>query len=101
MGICQEVRADKTKFIIDEDYKVKRAMIDNLQKYEDAQNPKEAKEDKEKTRDSLPKNTKQDNLDKIISKNNLKLLDVYQILSPLGEGGYGKVFSPSSKNENT
>ena len=33
MGVCQDKSADRTRFIIDEDYKIKKGMLDAIKNY--------------------------------------------------------------------
>ena len=33
MGTCYETRADRTRYIINEDYRIKQQMIKNIQNY--------------------------------------------------------------------
>ena len=98
---CYETsRADKTKFIIDEDYKIKEKMLYELQNY--------AKKKQNHVKTICETNNTEGikgklvfpptctfgngNNDLIISKNKQALTDVYKLEGELGEGGYGKVF---------
>ena len=100
MGVCNDAVADRTRFIINEDYKIKQEMLKTLQNYTNLKkeeiakiNEKEEKDNENKTISVLPTNTIiGGNNDRIIRKNNLKYQEVYKIERDLGEGGYGKVF---------
>ena len=100
MGICYEARADKTRFIIDEDYKVKEAMLKTIQNYTKTKNEPIIEEqpnlyqkiiNDQKGDLSVPNKTLGNN-EKIISKNRNMLTEVYKPEGPLGEGGYGQVY---------
>ena len=96
MGTCNETRADKTKFIIDEDYKIKQEIVKDFQNLA-KERIKENTKIKEKIQETkLPKRNelpiRNGNSEKIISKNELNVRDVYEFKSELGEGGYGKVY---------
>ena len=100
MGVCNDNIADRTRFIINEDYKIKQEMLKTLQNYtnqKQEQKPKtnenEEKENLYKKISVLPTNTIiGGNSNRIISKNKLNYQEVYKIEGDLGEGGYGKVF---------
>ena len=100
MGVCNDKVADRTRFIINEDYKIKQEMLKTLQNYTNQKKEeitkiteKEEKENGNKNISVLQTNTIiGGNNDRIIRKNNLKYQEVYKIERDLGEGGYGKVF---------
>lgn len=100
MGICYESRADKTKFIIDEDSKVKEAMLKTFQNYIKIQHEPTVEEqpslnqkimNDQKVDVTVPNKALGTN-EKIISKNKNMLTEVYKPEGPLGEGGYGQVY---------
>ena len=101
MGSCYEIRADKTKFIIDEDYKIKRALLRDIQNYTIYKKAQQIQEiNKKQDENHSPKRgsalpfplTTSGGYEKIISKNKGVLDDEYETLDPLGEGGYGQVY---------
>ena len=101
MGSCYETRADKTKFIIDEDYKIKRALVRAIQNYTIYKKSQQIQEiNDQQFEKNIPKRgsvlpftlTNSGGYEKIISKNKGVLEEEYQILRPLAEGGYGQVY---------
>ena len=105
--MCYETRADKTRYIIDEDYRIKQAMIKTYQNYSRQQQDQlsllceEKQFDNTKERNNSQTATKPlNNNEKIISKNNSKLEEVYKIELQIGEGGYGQVFLVRHKKMN-
>ena len=101
MGACYETRADKTKFIIDEDYKIKRALVRAIQNYTIYKKAQQIQEiNDQQLEKNIPKRgsvlpftlTNSGGYEKIISKNKGVLEEEYQILRPLAEGGYGQVY---------
>ena len=100
MGICQDKSADRTRFIINEDYKIKKEILETFQDYTKANQEKlpQITEKKESNNQILqknavlPTNNNFGNYDLIISKNKQTLTEVYKVEDELGEGGYGKVF---------
>ena len=99
MGTCHEQRADRTRFIIDEDYKIKREMLKSIENF----NFRKIKEEEKKTSDNnksdlVPKTEEpatkpfQNPDNKLISKNKRDFLEIYEPKGPLGEGGYGQVY---------
>ena len=106
MGTCNETRADKTKFIINEDYKMKQKMVMVYRNYEKKRIKRNNQFDQKindsefQSRNEFPTCMRKGNCEKIISKNNLKVTDVYKIEDELGEGGYGKVFLVRHKKMN-
>ena len=101
MGSCYETRADKTKFIIDEDYKIKRALVRAIQNYTIYKKAQQIQEINDQPDENhVPKRgsvlpfplTNSGGYEKIISKNKGVLEEEYQILRPLAEGGYGQVY---------
>ncbi len=102
MGVCNEKAADRTRFIINEDFRIKKEMLKAIENYTNQKKKEQKKTPNEKptTSDSqkqrslaLPTNTMiTGNNDLIISKNKLTLTEVYKLEGELGEGGYGKVF---------
>ena len=102
MGTCYETRADRTRFIINEDFKVKQAMLRTFQNYSKIQKEKtpEIGEQIEfnsnanfspKLNIGIPTKTLGSN-EKIISKNRNMLTEIYKPEGQLGEGGYGQVY---------
>ena len=102
MGTCYETRADRTRFIINEDFKVKQAMLRTFQNYSKIQQEKapEIGEQIEfnsnanfspKLNIGIPTKTLGSN-EKIISKNRNMLTEIYKPEGQLGEGGYGQVY---------
>ena len=104
MGVCTENHADKTKFIISEDFKIKQKLLTAFQNKIKKEKTEKNKEFEENFKDfesqKKLQNTTIGNIEKIISKNKLKVTDVYNIEGELGEGGYGKVFLVRHKKMN-
>ena len=101
MGSCYETRADKTKFIIDEDYKIKRALVRAIQNYTIYKKAQQIKEINEQPDENHPPKrgsvlpfplTTSGGYEKIISKNKGALDEEYETIRPLAEGGYGQVY---------
>ena len=98
MGTCHEQRADRTLFIIDEDYKIKHEMIESIRACNARKTEEENKDPGKNISQLVPK--AQDppikpniNMDtRLISKNKRDFLDIYEPKEPLGEGGYGQVY---------
>ena len=98
MGTCHEQRADRTRFIIDEDYKIKHEMIESIRAFNARKTEEENKDPGKNISQLVPK--AQDppikpniNMDtRLISKNKRDFLDIYEPKEPLGEGGYGQVY---------
>ena len=108
MGTCYGTNADRTKFIIEEDYRMKQEMIRTFQKYVKIKQEKleEIYEEQQKISDGLPKRnfpgsdkTINSN-EKIISRNQNNLTEIYNVEKQLGEGGYGRVFLVRHKKMN-
>ena len=108
MGTCYGTNADRTKFIIEEDYRMKQEMIRTFQKYVKIRQEKleEIYEEQQKISDGLPKRnfpgsdkTINSN-EKIISRNQNNLTEIYNVEKQLGEGGYGQVFLVRHKKMN-
>ena len=108
MGTCYGTNADRTKFIIEEDYRMKQEMIRTFQKLAKIKQEKleEIYEEKQKKSDGLPKRnfpgsdkTINSN-EKIISRNQNNLTEIYNVEKQLGEGGYGQVFLVRHKKMN-
>ena len=98
---CYETRrADRTQFIINEDYKIKQEMLKELQNYvKEKRNRTQIICDRKNSEVCIKGNIGfptstfgNGNNDIIISKNKQALTDVYKLEGELGEGGYGKVF---------
>jgi calcium-dependent protein kinase len=106
MGSCHETRADRTRSIIDEDYRIKQEMIRNLYynsrvQQEFVPNPYEERRIHYYPMQNFlnaPKTIV--NNEKIISKNRSVLTDVYKLEKQVGEGGYGQVFLVRHKKMN-
>ena len=101
MGSCYETRADKTKFIIDEDYKIKRALVRAIQNYTIYKKAQQIQEINDQPDENhVPKRgsvlpfplTNSGGYEKIISKNKGVLDEEYETIRPLAEGGYGQVY---------
>ena len=108
MGTCYGTNADRTKFIIEEDDRMKQEMIRTFQKYVKIRQEKleEIYEEQQKISDGLPKRnfpgsdkTINSN-EKIISRNQNNLTEIYNVEKQLGEGGYGQVFLVRHKKMN-
>ena len=109
MGTCYEQRADRTRFIIDEDFKIKQEMIKSIRTF--TQNRQEEQrrlmqkqiteiEPKEELPQPSPKTKPATSNDKIISKNTQTLTAEYEPEGQLGEGGYGQVYLVRHKKMN-
>ncbi len=108
MGTCHETRADRTRFIINEDYRIKQEMIRTFQNYAKIKQEQLSHSYKENQNilNYCPKrnfpgsNKTVRSNEKIISKNKNNLSDVYNIENQLGEGGYGQVYLVRHKKMN-
>ena len=104
---CYETQADRTRYIIDEDFRLKQQMIRNIQNLNQKQQMQTQTpiyyEDNyinyHPSRTFTPNNPFSNN-DNIISKNKNSLNDIYKIEKLLGEGGYGKVYLVRHKKMN-
>ena len=96
MGTCHETRADRTRFIINEDFRIKQSMLKTLQNYTKNQQNQPVEICEKKIMDFSPKinvpTRTLANNEKIISKNKNMLTEVYKPEGQLGEGGYGQVY---------
>ena len=96
MGTCHETRADRTRFIINEDFRIKQSMLKTLQNYTKIQQDQPVEICEKKIIDFNPKINAPTrtlaNNEKIISKNKNMLTEVYKPEGQLGEGGYGQVY---------
>ena len=96
MGTCHETRADRTRFIINEDFRIKQSMLKTLQNYTKNQQNQPVEICEKKIIDFSPKinvpTRTLANNEKIISKNKNMLTEVYKPEGQLGEGGYGQVY---------
>jgi calcium-dependent protein kinase len=106
MGMCYETRADRTRYIIDEDYRIKQAMIRTFQNYSKQQQDQlsllsgEKQFEYNKERNNQIATKPLNNNEKIISKNSSKLEEIYKLEHQIGEGGYGQVFLVRHKKMN-
>ena len=106
MGMCYETRADRTRYIIDEDYRIKQAMIRTFQNYSKQQQDQLSLFSEEKQFDYNKERNNQNAAkplngnEKIISKNTSKLEEIYKLERQIGEGGYGQVFLVRHKKMN-
>ena len=95
MGTCHEQRADRTRFIIDEDFKIKESLIKSITRKREEE---EKKDSDTKLSELIPRIPEQapklmPNTDtKLISKNKRDFLEIYEPKQPLGEGGYSQVY---------
>ena len=105
MGTCSETRADRTRYIIDEDYRLKQQMIRNIQKSKHKQTIQKPEYNEYNYpnyysyQNFMPINTFNNN-EKIIIKNKNSVTDVYKFERQLGEGGYGQVYLVRHKKMN-
>ena len=110
MGACHETNADRPRFIINEDFRIKQELLIAMQNYTPcSQQPQYQQQEFYLKRpyhfnnynnynynnyyskmNKSPRNPSNEN--KIISKNRNTLADVYKIEGRLGEGGYGQVY---------
>ena len=110
MGICYEQRADRTRFIIDEDYKIKQEMIESIKTFNEKKREEEQRLFQRQTTDLMPPIENNipakpqpkpvSNTNKIISKNRMQLTEEYEPEGQLGLGGYGQVFLVRHKKMN-
>ena len=108
MGTCYETRADRTRYIIDEDSRIKQEIIRNIQNIKQAQQMEELEYNKEnyshyyQNRNIVVNNANNafSTNEKIISKNKNRLTDIYELEYQLGEGGFGQVFLVRHKKMN-
>ena len=110
MGICYEQRADRTRFIIDEDYKIKQEMIETIKTFNEKKREEEQRLFQRQTTDLMPPIDNNipakpqpkpvSNTNKIISKNRMQLTEEYEPEGQLGLGGYGQVFLVRHKKMN-
>ena len=99
MGMCYETRADRTRYIINEDFRIKQEMIRTFQNYARTQQDQISQIYEEKHIEFLQKTNYPiqvkplNNNEKIIIRKNINnLSEVYKLERQLGEGGYGQVF---------
>ena len=98
MGMCHETRADRTRYIINEDFKIKQEMIRTFQNARLQQDQlSQIYEEKhiefiQKTNYPVQSKSCNTNEKLIIRKNINNLSEVYKVERQLGEGGYGQVF---------
>ena len=105
MGTCYETRADRTRYIINEDYKIKQQMIKNIQNYNQTQQTQAFIYNKENYSNNYQNKKMVVNRafttnEKIISKNKNSLTDIYELEYQLGEGGFGQVYLVRHKKMN-
>ena len=108
MGTCHEQRADRTRFIIDEDYKIKQEMIQSIQTFSEKRREEQRRLIQKRSEELIPPEPKKisppakssPNTDKIISKNRMTLTEEYEPEDQLGEGGYGQVYLVRHKKMN-
>ena len=108
MGACHEQRADKTRFIIDEDYKIKQEMIQSIKTFTERKREEQRRLIQKQSTELIPEEPKSHsppsrpspNTDKIISKNRMTLTEEYEPEGQLGEGGYGQVYLVRHKKMN-
>ena len=108
MGICHEQRADRTRFIIDEDYKIKQEMIQSIKTFTERKREEERLLTQKQLPEVIPQETKPkpqpskpvSNTEQIISKNRMTLTEEYEPVKQLGVGGYGQVFLVKHKKMN-
>ena len=106
MGACSDPRADRTRFIINEDFKLKMEMIQSIQNFNKKKNGEDIGVYRSKNNESnqinkhdipnvnIPANGN------VIRKNTRDLTEEYEIEGQLGEGGYGKVYLVRHKRMN-
>ncbi len=102
MGACHETNADRTKFIINEDFKIKQALLRTMQSYtttnyQQQPRPEEMYYEKRNLnyyyqKKKVPPRTSTQTNNKIIIQNKSMLNEVYKTEGRLGEGGYGQVY---------
>ena len=109
MGACHQEKADRTRFIINEDFKIKKEMIQTIEEFtkkklqEESRrlNPKRVTElITQEEEPSTPKQNKSTNSNNIIGKNRRALTEEYEPEGQLGEGGYGQVYLVRHKKMN-
>ena len=108
MGTCYEQKADRTRFIIDEDYKIKQEMIESIKTFNEKKREEERRLFQKQQTDILPANDEPPkpqpkpvtNTDNIIIKNRLELTEEYEPEGKLGVGGYGQVYLVRHKKMN-
>ena len=105
MGTCSETRADRTRYIIDEDFRLKQEMIRNIQNSKHKQTLQTPVNNEYNypsyypSQNFMPVNNFNNN-EKIIIKNKNSVTDVYKFERQLGEGGYGQVYLVRHKKMN-
>ena len=109
MGACHQEKADRTRFIINEDFKIKKEMIQTIEEFtkkklqEESRrlNPKRVTElITQEEEPSTPKQNRSTNSNNIIGKNRRALTEEYEPEGQLGEGGYGQVYLVRHKKMN-
>ena len=108
MGVCYEQRADRTRFIIEEDYKIKQEMIQSIKTFNEKRWEEQRKKLQKQSTELIPQtkrpNTPQPrpshNENKIIPKNRTALSKEYEPEGQLGEGDYGQVYLVKHKKMN-
>ena len=108
MGVCYEQRADRTRFIIEEDYKIKQEMIQSIKTFTERKREEERLLTQKQLPEVIPQESKPkpqpskpvSNTEQIISKNRMTLTEEYEPVKQLGVGGYGQVFLVKHKKMN-
>jgi calcium-dependent protein kinase len=111
MGACHEQKADRTRFIIDEDLKIKEEMLQSIQAFTEKRREEQglviqrkSNEEEEKVKKEKNSNTKQPtslpNSNSVVYRNRMTLTEEYEPEGQLGEGGYGQVYLVRHKKMN-
>jgi len=111
MGTCHEQKADRTRFIIEEDLKIKEEMLQSIKAFTEKRKeeqsrliqnkPKEEEEKVKKQENNKPSpQSSSPNAGAIIFRNRMTLTEEYEPVGQLGEGGYGQVYLVRHKKMN-
>ena len=111
MGTCHEQKADRTRFIIEEDLKIKEEMLQSIKAFTEKRReeqsrliqnkPKEEEEKVKKQENNKPSpQSSSPNAGAIIFRNRMTLTEEYEPVGQLGEGGYGQVYLVRHKKMN-
>ena len=111
MGTCHEQKADRTRFIIEEDLKIKEEMLQSIKAFTEKRKEEQSRLIQNKPKEEEEKVKKHENnkhspqryspnAGAIIFRNRMTLTEEYEPVGQLGEGGYGQVYLVRHKKMN-
>ena len=108
MGVCHQEKADRTRFIINEDFKIKVEMIQSMEEFTKKKleeenrliQKRETEYEPQEEKPNIPEPKPIINSNEIIGKNRRALTEEYEPEGQLGEGGYGQVYLVRHKKMN-